>query len=274
MELVSVVLPVYKIESKILEISLDSIINQTYKNLEIIIIFDICGIKDIDKKIELMLSEKSKDNRIKILEGKNEGFVSALNYGISMSNGKYIARMDADDISEKNRIEKQVEFIEKKNIDILGSFAKVISKNKIIGTLEPPIENEDIRKKILLHNPILHSSLIIKKEVLDKIGNYDQNFLGAEDYELYTRGLFKGFKLGNIPEYLVSIRESPESIVRNTKTWKKTREAYIRTKQNAVKNYGIDRFMDRVYCSISPLSKYISPKMSLKVKWFLGWYKK
>lgn len=272
MDLVSIILPVFKIEPQFLEASLQSILKQTYKNLEINIILDESNDKELDKKLEQKILEKN-DNRIKLKKRKSSGFVSALNEGISMSIGKYIARMDGDDISELNRIEKQIKFLAKNNLDLIGSWAYVITEDNIIGKLEPPTTHNEIRNKIILHNPILHTSLFVKKSVFDSIGGYDQNYMGAEDYEIYTRAIWRGFQIGNIPEYLVCIRENPLSIVRNSDGWKKTRKAYIKTKRNAIKNYGMNRFNDIIYGSLSPLTYLISPKRSLYAKKKIGWFK-
>ena len=123
--LISIILPVYNAE-KYLYKALDSIVNQTYKNLEVICVND----GSTDKSEEIILNFKNKDSRIVYIKNeKNIGLIKTLNKAIDIANGKYIARMDADDISLPERLEKQYNFLKSKDVDICDCNIKYINEN-------------------------------------------------------------------------------------------------------------------------------------------------
>jgi len=268
--LISVIMPVYNPNLEQLEISLQSVLAQTYSNLELIIIYKSSG-KEVDSKVQEIF-EKYKDNRIRIFHD-NSGFVSALNLGIEKSNGKFIGRMDSDDICVNTRFEEQSKFMQQNKLSLVGSWAfSITNEGKQIGTIEPPYEHDKIRKKIMFHNPILHPTILVEKKMLEDIGYYNEKFYGAEDYELYLRAISKNYKIGNIPRYLIYLREAESSITRGNQ-WRSTRKAYFKTKKQALFHYGFNRYYDVFYYLLTPLTFLISPKMSLAIKNIAGWNK-
>ena len=270
--LVSVLLPVYMTNPDFFSVSLKSIIEQDYENLEIVIAFDKSGNLEMDRKIQNVIEKKSADKRIKVFPKISSGLVDNLNHGLAFCKGEYIARMDSDDISSKKRIGIQMEYMQENNIDICGTWAYILVDDIIVGKTSPPFSQKNIRSNIMLHNPLLHASLLIKKSVFEQIGQYNKNFSGAEDYEFYTRAIWRGISIANVPQYLVYLRETPGSIMHDSKTWKKTRKAYIKTKINAVKNYGMHGVKDIFYAALSPISYFIPPSLALKTKSSIGWY--
>jgi len=272
MNLISVLVPVYKTKSEFLSQSITSILEQSYDNIELIVIFEKSN-SDYDDEIESTLGENSDDHRLKIIIPKKKGLANSLNEGLVESKGQLIARMDADDISEKNRFEEQTKYFEKTKTDLIGSWALSISEeNKVLGTIEPPITNSEIRKKIMFHNPFLHPSIIFKKSITEKIGGYNSMFNGAEDYDLYFRIISKGYTVGNIPKPLIRLRETSDSIMRG-KNWKKNREINFQVKKNAVKNLGFLSLRDLIYFSLTPLTYFVSPKNALILKNKIGYNK-
>jgi glycosyltransferase EpsE len=270
-ELISVIMPVLKPNIEQFTLSLNSILNQTYSNIEFLIIYKKSD-KIIDEKIKEIIDEHKDDNRLKFIIS-DKGFVERLNEGIKLSEGSIVGRMDADDISTKDRFDEQVKYLRDNNYSILGSWVNSISTNgKMIGTIEPPFEPNKIRKKIMYHSPISHSSIIMDKKMLIDVGGYDSNFLGAEDYELYLRVISKGFKIANIPKYLINIREQETSFMRS-KGWKSSRKAYFRAKTKAISEYGFRKFPDLFFWIITPLSFLINPKTAYFMKKKIGWYK-
>jgi len=205
-ELISVIMPVWKPNVEQFNLALNSILSQTYSNIEFLVMYKKSeGI--VDEQINEIVNRNKDDHRLKF-HISNEGFVERLNKGIELSKGSVIGRMDSDDISTKNRFEEQIKCLRENNYSIMGSWVYSIStEGEIIGTIEPPFEPNQIRKKIMYHSPISHSSIIIDKKILNDVGLYDPNFLGAEDYELYLRAISKGYKIANIPKYLIYIRE-------------------------------------------------------------------
>jgi len=226
--LVSVLMSVYNNEKYILD-SIKSIIKQSYKNIEIIIINDCSD----DKSRELIRSFN--DSRIKLYDNKkNIGLTKSLNKGIKKCRGKYIARIDADDIMHPKRIEKQVEFMEKKNkVAVLGTALTLIDENnKIIGKRDYPVNK--IKRIILRRNPLAHPSVMIRKNMLPKKG-YDERLKTAQDYDLWLR-INKKNKIANLSEYLLKYRLHEKAI--KAKSTFRSHLDTIKIKIKAIKEYG------------------------------------
>lgn len=205
---ISVIMPVYNGERYTKE-TIESVIAQTFPDFEFIIIDD----GSTDNTLGIVNSFN--DNRIKILKQNHGGIVKALNLGIKESQGEYIVRIDADDMCVQNRFKKLVEYMDQnKSVVVCGSWAEMINENgEVIGELKyPPINNDNIRKYILLHNPFIHPSVIFRKDILNKVGGY-KNFKHNEDYELWTRMLRLGEGY-NIPENLIKYRVHKKQITR------------------------------------------------------------
>jgi len=197
-KLVSVIMPVYNGE-KFLNTSVESILNQTYKNFEFIIIND--GSSDNSKKI---IQNYLIDRRIKLYSLKKIGIVGCLNYALKKSSGHYIARMDADDISHPDRIKKQVSFLDyKTNYNLVGSRAKYIGVNNLFSKLVH-LSSNDCKANIIFKNPFIHSSIMIRNKTITSLGGY-LDCHKAEDYDLWSRFL-ENYKGANINEDLIKYR--------------------------------------------------------------------
>lgn len=201
----TVLLPVY-IKNKPLEFkkSLKSITNQSLKPNELIILIDGPILKEIENYIKF---QKKKFHFIRVLKfKKNRGLGIVLNIGVKKSKFDYIARCDSDDISYKNRFKKQFLFLLKnQDIDVLGS--NVLEKNSENVTKIRRVSKMDseIKKKILFRNPINHPSVIFKKKVIIKCGNYEKiEFF--EDYYLWFKVMNGGYKFYNLQENLVEMK--------------------------------------------------------------------
>lgn len=202
--LVSVIIPCHNAE-KYVELAVRSVMNQSYKNLEIIVTDD-CS---TDKTFEILQRLAKQDSRIKLYKNEaNLKIVKTLNNQISQASGKYIARMDADDISLPRRIEKQVDFLEKhKDYGFCGTNAFYINENgEKIRLSHLPITAEENLFCLKFYSSFIHPSVLIRSEIY-KENLYDENFLYAEDYELWARLIFsKGIKGGNLKERLFEYR--------------------------------------------------------------------
>lgn len=200
---ISVVMSVYN-GMPYLKDSVESILKQSYKNFEFIIVDD----SSTDDTYAYLTTIQ--DKRIKLVKNnKNLGLSASLNRALKISKGTYIARMDADDISDPQRLSKQISFLtSNKSIDLCGTFAALIDKNGTkVGKLHYPQKPGEIKRKIVLYNPIIHPSLMAREAVFKKLKGYDEEFDGAEDYELLMRGL-KLFNYANISEELLLLRLS------------------------------------------------------------------
>ncbi len=194
-ELVSVLLSTYNSESTIEE-SLISLLNQTYKNLEILIVDDgsTDNTEEICKKFQLS------DERILLFSNKkNIGLTKSLNSLAQKASGSLIARQDADDVSLPERIEKQIQFMNKKKLDAVTTRSLVKQNNK-----KRPGISFYIPNKLLINrkNPFIHGTLIIKKNIFKDIGYYDERFYYAQDYKLFYDLLNKGYKVKTLNEAL------------------------------------------------------------------------
>lgn len=202
---VSVLMPVYNTKEEYLRESIESILNQTYKDFEFIIIND----GSINNAEEVILSYK--DERIIYIKNKqNLGTSCSLNKGIEVIRGKYMIRMDSDDISLPERIEKQIEFMDKNlQVDISGTwFLRFPQKRSI----KLPTKNEEIKNFLLLsHNPIGGATTIFRRSSIDKFNiKYNENDILAEDLGLWLK-LIDKVNFANLPEFLYKYRFHSES---------------------------------------------------------------
>lgn len=202
--LVSVIIPCYNAE-KYVEAAVRSIMNQTYKNLEIL----CCDDCSTDRTFSILQELADEDSRIKLFKNEtNQKIVKTLNNLVSLANGKYIARMDADDISLPKRIEKQVEFLEThSDIAFCGTNAIIIDENsKKTGKTSLPIIAEDNKFFLQFYSTFFHPTVMIRSEIY-KQNLYDEDFLYAEDYELWARLFFQeNLKGENLSEKLFEYR--------------------------------------------------------------------
>ncbi len=183
------------------ERSIISCINQTYKNIEIL----ICLNGNTAKFNKNLISKFKSYKKIKFYIKEYNNIVDALNFLTSKASGKYIARIDADDICKNNRIEKQINFAYKNNCDFVCSNSKVISENDKFEYNH----KTNFRKKYFT-NPIIHPSIFIKTKVLKKFRYRHIPF--AEDYELYWRLENSGIRFKNIKDNLVFYRFNKKNV--------------------------------------------------------------
>lgn len=192
---ISVVMPAYNAKKYVAE-AINSILNQTFTDFEFIIINDAST--DSTKDIV----ESFKDPRIKLINNeRNQGVAKSLNIAISAAKGKYIARMDADDISLPERFQTQFNFMEKNpDIDICGSWMKTFGDNQRI--VKAPEQHNEIKDELFFLCSMLHPTIIFKKNLTLQ---YSSDFPRAEDYDLWSRTINK-LKFANIPEVLLLYR--------------------------------------------------------------------
>jgi glycosyltransferase involved in cell wall biosynthesis len=207
--LVSVILPVYNAE-RFLRTAIESILNQTYRNLELIIVNDCSR----DGSLSIALEMASRDKRVRVLSNpENIKLSRSLNRAIESSKGMYLARMDADDVSSPLRIERQVRVLEEnQEIAIVGCNIAIIDETgQRIGHRNYYSSDDEIRKKIFFFSPFCHPAIMIRKQIIDQTGAYDHSYNPAEDYELYFR-LGKMGKFHNIDEELFTYRIVSDSM--------------------------------------------------------------
>jgi len=192
-DLISVIMPVFNAEEYIID-AINSILNQSYENFEFIIVDD----GSMDNSVKKI--KKFNDPRIFFFSRQNEGLINQLNFALSVSKGKYIARMDADDLCHASRFERQVEFLENnRHIQLVGSNYFYIDKyGKIIIEKRFPEWHEDIEFMMPVTASILHSTMLVFRENLIKINGYDNTKLYAEDHDLFLRLIESGCRMHNL----------------------------------------------------------------------------
>ena len=212
----SVLLSVYcKEKPNYLQLALQSIWdNQTRKPSEIVVVKD----GKLTEELELMLSNFAKTAPVKfIVNEQNMGLAYSLNKGLEACSYDIVARMDTDDICFPKRFEKQIDYLlQHPEIDILGSFATKIDENgKEIGLMIVPIEHDNINR-LIWTCPLIHPSVMYKKEKIISIGSYNLNAgVRQDDYELWFRCAINKLKFANLKESLLYYRFSEDNVKKN-----------------------------------------------------------
>tara|TARA_B100001093_G_scaffold464124_1_gene480751 strand:+ start:6026 stop:6835 length:810 start_codon:yes stop_codon:yes gene_type:complete len=201
----SVILPVYNGDgvSDFSE-ALNSILNQTYRHFEFIIVVDGPVSETISEILEF---KELKDQKIKILRLlENSGLPTALNLGLQYCEGQYIIRCDADDINLPDRFEILLREFSRLKVDVLGSQILEFSTGEE-GRFDKhvPLRHEEIKSFALYRNPMNHMSVIFRKSAVLAVGGYPDILL-KEDYALWLKMINKGFIFANLPETLVNAR--------------------------------------------------------------------
>jgi glycosyltransferase involved in cell wall biosynthesis len=206
--IISVILPVYN-ASKYLGEAIQSVLDQTFTDFELIIIND--GSTDNSQSI----IESFDDNRIRVYHKPNTGLIETLNLGVSYSHANWIARMDADDICSVNRFEEQRKYFNDE-VAVIGSQAFLIDANgKIYGETKFPINHNEIIAQLTKQtSTIIHPSVIINKSFIEKAGGYDPKMHVAEDYDLWLRISNIG-RIINVNQKLLSLRKHGDNISTN-----------------------------------------------------------
>lgn len=200
----SVVIPLYN-KAYSIQRCIDSVLNQSYTNFEIIVVND----GSIDKSLELIERYKKHDERIVLISRENRGLIASLNEGIALAKGEYIARMDADDISILNRFELQYNFMLKNDLDICGGdFISIDELGNYVKINSVPKTKDEILITMANNAPFAHPTVMIKSEFLKKTnlvyGVYGNK--AAEDVDLWINMYNNGANFGNLNEIVLKYR--------------------------------------------------------------------
>lgn len=205
---ISVVLPVYNAGIYLRE-AIKSVLNQTFLDYELIIIND--GSTDCSEEIVFEFT----DSRIKYIKNEvNLKLIETLNLGFFIARGKYICRLDADDIMVPNRLEKQFHFLESNpNYILVGSFVKIIKEDTVTSEIIGYKKNhDDLKFEMCFHNPIIHPSVMLRVNPhLKNLVLFNKKFIHAEDYELWSRLIHYGM-FYNLEEPLTYYRVHKDQI--------------------------------------------------------------
>lgn len=201
MPLVSILLPVYNAENYIAD-AVRSIQAQTFRDFELIIINDGSN----DRSEEILKSLARFDDRIRVISRANKGLVATLNEGIEEARGRWIARMDADDLALPTRIERQLNFLKQTGADLCG--ASVVTFGWCFPTQRRyPLTHEAIKLQLLFNTAFAHPAVIGRREIFRRF-RYEEEWHAIEDYELWTRVARSGYRMGNISTTLLRYRRT------------------------------------------------------------------
>tara|TARA_S200000501_G_scaffold79556_1_gene71393 strand:- start:9492 stop:10238 length:747 start_codon:yes stop_codon:yes gene_type:complete len=192
---ISVIMSVYNSEKTLVK-CINSIINQTYQNFEFLIIDDF----STDNSLKICKEFELKNQSITVFENpKNLGLTRSLNKLLRHTKGKFIARQDADDFSEPERLETQMKNINQKNLDGCTTRSIVQNSSRVVPGFSYYLP---LKLVLLYKNPFIHGSLLIKKSVIDDLGGYDERFIYAQDYKLMTDCIKRDYKIKIVNEKL------------------------------------------------------------------------
>jgi glycosyltransferase involved in cell wall biosynthesis len=179
--------------------AIESILNQTFRDFEFLIIND----GSTDRSRDIILSYT--DNRIRLIDnGTNLGLTESLNQGLELARGEYIARQDTDDVSLPDRISKQVSFLDDHlEVGLLGTWTRAFdTRGVFVSEWRTPLNNSLIRWSLLFGTSIAHPSVMMRRSAIEQAGGYHAWALYAEDYDLWCRMSLRT-QIANLPEFLV-----------------------------------------------------------------------
>jgi glycosyltransferase involved in cell wall biosynthesis len=225
--IISVLMPVYN-SQKYIRKAIKSILSQTFKDFELLIVDD----GSFDNSVDIV--NEFKDSRIKIFQKEHKGLVQTLNYGINQSTCEWIAIMHSDDISVNVRLEQQFNYIKNRINVLVGSSYYIIDENdKILYKTKLPERNNEIKEKLLFQNVIIHSSVMFNADHIKKHGGYHL-INNTEDYDLWLR-LFNDSEFYNFPTPLLYYRKHNNSLSSSRANKKYTdSQCYYVLKKNSI----------------------------------------
>lgn len=253
---------VYNDKEEHLRLAVDSICNQTYDNIEFIIIDDASN----NECKSLLNSLLEKWNNIKLLHNpENLGLTASLNRGLSEAHGEYIARMDADDFSTPDRIAKQVDFMEKrKDVDICGTGVISFGETQIFMSQHSGLDNKKAQCMLFFSSTLCHPSVMMRKSFLDKYGlTYDETVRKGQDYDMWERCSVHG-KLAVMNEVLLYYRTHKAQISSQNRDEQEYSANNVRLRR--LERLGIKPSDREWECHMALMKNYKSDVVQLEVK--------
>jgi glycosyltransferase involved in cell wall biosynthesis len=241
--LVSVLMPVYNAGLHVEE-AIRSILSQTFTNFELLVFND----GSIDNSSAII--KAIQDERIIFFDhAKNAGYVAHLNEGLRIARGKYIARMDADDIALPQRFAQQVALLEQRpEVGICGTEYDTFDAQSYVASV--PISDAEIREYMLAYNPMGHPTVMFRKALVEQHGLcYEHSYMPAEDYKLWYE-FSKIAKIENLPEILLHYRVHPHQISSYMNETQQLNANKIRTLQLTEKGFHLTSVEQQQYCQI------------------------
>jgi len=256
--LVSVVVPAYNAAAYIEE-ALMSVVEQTYTNLEILVIDD-CS---TDRTLEIVKRIAKGDSRIRILENKhNLGIGGNRDKGVKNSCGEFICWQDADDISLPNRVSLQVDFLNKHpRVGVVGGFMTFFSEKGELTTRRYEQDDASLRRTIFRYNPVSQPASMMRRECFAKVGGYDPSYRLSEDLEMQFR-IGEFYEFGNVQEVVLKYRQTQGSLTASNLRAMEIATLSIRKKYANSSAYHYS-FLDAMYNTAQRASMFMPPKLRM-----------
>lgn len=217
--LVSIVMATYNEPQEFITASIESVLVQTYTNWELLIADDSTN----EGTIQIIDSFAQKDKRIKIIREKTRmGFVKALNIGLKYSKGIYIARMDGDDIALPDRLEKEIDYLQKnQDVDVIGGAMNIINeKGEIVSERFYPLGGYKLHLWTIFRNPLAHPTVMFRSTIVQEGFFYNEEQKKAEDIEFWLRLKKNKFNIQNLPDKVLNYRVVGNlGLKRNRENW-------------------------------------------------------
>lgn len=224
---VSVALAVYN-GAQYLGEAIDSILAQTFTNFELIVIDD----GSTDDTLAILRKFEAKDARVRVVSRENRELATTLNEIIDLARGKWIARMDSDDIALPNRFAAQLRWLEQTGADMCGSWVQLFGAD-FEHPLKHAISDAAIRMELLFGTPFAHPTVMMKTALIRDL-RYDKAWEKCEDYDLWERAASAGWKMANVPEILLRYRQHPAQITSSTYGKNRALSASVRRRYHHV----------------------------------------
>lgn len=231
---ISVLMPVYNAERYLRE-AVESVLGQTFADFELIAVDD----GSTDGSLAILREYERRDGRVRVISRPNTGIVGALNDGLALCRGEYVARMDADDVCMPERLERQVKVFESRSgLVLLGTGARYTDPELWpVRDTRPTVGNDLLVRRLLSGDglALLHPTVMIRADAIRKIGGYDPSYPISEDLDLYLR-LSEIGEVDNLPQLLLLYRMHVGSI---TNRPNRAVEFACRARDEALRRRGI-----------------------------------
>jgi glycosyltransferase involved in cell wall biosynthesis len=203
---ISVVMSVYNGQVFLSE-AIESILRQTLRDFEFVIIDD----GSTDGTAEILSAYANRDERVRVFRHKNKGRAESLNIGMSFARGQYIARMDADDIALRDRLQEQYEFMQcHPEVGLLsGAYERIGRDGQLLDIVRPPLRDDQIRLTMLRTSAMCHPAVMMRKEIALLSGGYRASLLDADDYDLWLR-MSEHTQMANLENTILRYRVHPK----------------------------------------------------------------
>ncbi len=266
--LVSVLISIYKESVAVVSKSIDSMREQSYNNLEFVVLLDYPEHEEMKRYLKKLQEEEPRLHYY--VNEKNLGLLYSLNRGVGFSRGELICRMDEDDYAEKDRVEKQVAYMNKYNLDLVGSYTNLMDMGgNLVGEIRRyPTKNEGISRFLRYTSAIPHPTWLAKREVYERLNGY-RDIDCADDYDFLIRASLQGFRLGVVPEPLLRYRINSNGMTQQNIASQKVVAEYLAKQLKKKKVYSVEE-IKRYRMKMKPKEEKLVWYYAIGKKWKRG----